>query len=100
MNAVPEKNAKPVASAADAVARINPKLIEKVGIELEALLGSARLTVGELTSLSAGAVVPLDTALNQSVELRLNDMVVARGEVVAVGDQFGVRLSEIAQWPG
>ncbi len=42
-------------------------------------------------------MVTLDAPLNQAVELRLNGTVIAHGELVAVGDKFGVRLSEIAE---
>ena len=77
--------------------KINPKLIETVGVTLEAYLGEARMTVAELTALKDNSVVPLDAALNQSVELRLNGVAVARGELVAVDDSFAVRLTEIAR---
>ena len=77
--------------------KINSKLIENVGVTLEAYVGNARTTVGELSSLKENAVVPLDAALNQSVELRLNGVPVARGELVAVGEKFGVRLTELSK---
>jgi flagellar motor switch protein FliN/FliY len=77
--------------------QINPKLIETVSVTLEAYLGEARMTVAELTSLKDSSVVPLDAALNQAVELRLNGVPVARGELVAVGDSFAVRLTEISK---
>jgi flagellar motor switch protein FliN/FliY len=57
------------------------------------------MTVGALTALKPGAVVPLEAALNRPVELRLGEAIVARGELVAVDDKFGVRLTEIAAWP-
>ncbi len=81
------------------VPRISPTLIDSVAVELDAMLGKARMTVGALTALKPGAVVPLDAALNRQVELRLGEVTVARGELVAVDDRFGVRLTEIAQWP-
>lgn len=77
--------------------RIDAKLIENVGVTLEAYLGDARMTVAELTNLKETEVIPLDAALNQSVELRLNGVPVARGELVAVGEKFGVRLIEMAK---
>lgn len=80
-------------------ARVSARLIESVTVKLEAHLGRVAMTVGELTALDAGAVVTLDTPLNQQVELRLNGVAVAHGELVAVGEQFGVRLREIVQWP-
>lgn len=78
---------------------ISSKLVDKVGVRLEAFVGSADMTIGEMTALSAGSVVVLDEQLNSVVELRLNGTPVARGELVAVGDRFGVRITEIAQWP-
>lgn len=80
-------------------ARISSKLIDNVAVELEAFLGTAPMTVAELTSLASGTVVALDAQLNAPVELRLNGMPVARGELVAVGEKFGIRLTEITQWP-
>ena len=79
------------------LARINPKLVETVSVTLEAYLGEARMTIADLTALKDDSVVPLDAALSQAVELRLNGVAVARGELVAVGDSFAVRLTEIAK---
>ena len=79
--------------------KVSARLIENVGVELEAFLGSAGMTVAELTALTPGAVVSLDAQLNAAVELKLNGVAVARGELVAVGEKFGVRLTEIVQWP-
>jgi flagellar motor switch protein FliN/FliY len=78
-------------------AGINPKLIDTVSVSLDAFLGEARMTVAELTALKEGSVVPLEGALAQEVELRLNGVAVARGELVTVGDKFAVRLLEISK---
>ena len=97
-----EPESKTSASAAQSktsglLGQINPKLIETVSVTLEAYLGEARMTVADLTALKNDSVVPLDAALNQAVELRLNGVAVARGELVAVGESFAVRLTEIAK---
>jgi flagellar motor switch protein FliN/FliY len=99
---VTEPNSKTSPAAAPAkgdspLAGINPRLIEAVSVTLEAYLGEARMTVADLTQLSDQSVVPLDAALNQAVELRLNGVAVARGELVAVGDSFAVRLTEVSK---
>lgn len=86
-------------ASADQPRGVSAKIIENVAVELEALLGTARLTVAELSALQPGDAVTLATALNEAVELRLGSAIVARGELVAVGEKFGVRLTEIAQWP-
>lgn len=88
----------PDSGQASAAARtLAARLIENVEVELEAFVGQARMTVAELGALVANSVVTLDAPLNQAVELRLNGDAIARGELVAVGDKFGVRLSEIAE---
>ena len=78
-------------------AGINPDLIAGVEVRLEAYLGSARMTVAELTALSAGETVALDASLNRDVEIRLNGVAVARGELVSVDGKFGVRILEISK---
>jgi flagellar motor switch protein FliN len=88
---------KPLDPAAGAARTLAERMIDHVEVELEAFVGSARLTVGELGALKPDAAITLDAALNRSVELRLNGAVVARGELVAVGDNFGVRLTEITE---
>ena len=73
------------------------RMIDDVEVEIEAFVGAARMSVADLGALKAQSVVELDAPLNQAVELRLNGIVIAQGELVAVGDKFGVRLSEIAE---
>ena len=75
--------------------RVDQSVIAGVEVVLEARLGSARMSVGELMKLTAGDCVPLDAALNQDVELSLNGKTIARGELVTVGEKFGVRIVEI-----
>ena len=82
--------------AVDPAKGIKSHLIDNVGVRLEAYLGGAPMTVGELAALAAGSVVPLDASLAQSVELRLNGVAVAKGELVSVGDKFAVRLIEVS----
>jgi flagellar motor switch protein FliN/FliY len=99
---VTDQTIKPGAAAASATAqnapvrRINTKLIDAVEVTLDGFLGSASMTVAELSALREGGVITLDAALNAPVELRLNGVAVARGELVAVGDRFAVRLTEIS----
>ncbi len=66
-------------------------------VVLNAALGQADLSVQEILALKTGSVVELDTKLNGLVELWLNGSQVARGEIVAVDGNFGVRIVEIAQ---
>ena len=74
---------------------INSDLLRDVRVAIEARLGRTELTVAQLTALKAGSVVTLDTSLADHVELYLNGALVARGEIVAVGDVYGVRITDI-----
>lgn len=75
---------------------IDPSIIDNVPVLLNAYLGSRELTVAELMALKDGAVIELDASLNHDAELRLGDKIIARGEIVAVGDKFGIRISQIS----
>ncbi len=70
-------------------------LVEHVKVRMTVVLGAAELPLGKLFSLTAGEVVSLDRDVDAPVDVRLHDKLVARGHIVAVGDRFGVRISEI-----
>ena len=72
-------------------------LIDTVEVTLEAFLGRCRLKISDVRALSANSVITLDASLGAAVELRLNGAVVGRGELVTVGDKFGVRLVEVGK---
>lgn len=74
---------------------VNRDVLRGVPVSLEAKLGNAAMTVDALLDLKAGSVVTLDANLSDFIDLNLNGNLVARGEIVAVGDQFGVRITEI-----
>lgn len=76
--------------------RLDESIVNDVLITLDAFLGSAKMPVSELLVLEDGAVVTLDASLNHRADLRLNGKTIARGEIVAVGDKFGVRITEIS----
>jgi flagellar motor switch protein FliN/FliY len=77
--------------------RIDASIIDNVDVTLESFLGQTTLTIAELHALQPGATLELSTPLNGLVELRLNGKTVACGELVAVGENFGVRITAIAR---
>jgi len=72
----------------------NLAVIAAVALEIVVVLGRARLNVNELLQLRTGSVVELGPA-GGLVEVLANGTLVARGEVVVVGDDLGVRITEI-----
>lgn len=70
-------------------------LLRDVEMEVTAELGRTRMTVRELLSLTPGAVVELDRAAGSPADLLVNGTLIARGEVVVVDEDFGIRITEI-----
>jgi flagellar motor switch protein FliN/FliY len=73
------------------------RLVRDVQVQLTASVGALRLSVGELLALKESAVLPLDKATSDPVDLFLDGKLVARGELMAAGDQFAVRITEIGE---
>lgn len=76
--------------------RIGNDLLRNVRVSLEVRLGETSMTLEEVMALKAGAVVTLETGLADHVDVYLNGSVVARGEIVAVGDKFGLKIIDVA----
>lgn len=100
---MPTKNPATITPGPDAdqasppLVSLSSPIFKEVNVSLQALLGEMSMSVGDLLGLKAGAVVELQAGLNDLIELRLNQSIVARGEIVAVGDKFGVRIVEVAE---
>lgn len=78
---------------------LNPRnmdLIKHVKVALTVEIGSAELTVDQFFSLKAGDVVTLNELVNEPAALRVDGKCVGRGQLVAVGDNFGLQLTEIS----
>jgi flagellar motor switch protein FliN/FliY len=71
------------------------EMLRDVEMEVTAELGRTRMTVRELLSLSPGAVVELDRLAGSPSDLLVNGTLIARGEVVVVDEEFGLRITEI-----
>jgi flagellar motor switch protein FliN/FliY len=78
-----------------AVARGGLDMLHDVEMEVSAELGRTRMSVRELLSLTPGAIVELDRAAGSPADLLVNGRLIARGEVVVVDENFGIRITEI-----
>lgn len=90
----PAAPSAPVASMAPDTAR-SLSLLRNVEMNVTAELGRARMTVADLLSLSTGSVVELDRVAGSPIDLLVNGTLIARGEVVVIDEEFGVRITEI-----
>jgi flagellar motor switch protein FliN len=69
--------------------------LSAVPVELSVEIGRARMSVGETLELREGSVVTLDRMAGEPVDLLVNGTPIARGEVVVIDEQFGLRLTQV-----
>ena len=62
---------------------------------VKVMAGEANASIAELLSLTEGSVLPLDRAVDAPFDVVLDGVVLARGQLVAVGEQFGLRIVEV-----
>ena len=70
--------------------------ILEIPLEIHIELGRRRMRINELLNLGAGSVLELDTPAGAPLAIYANDILVAHGEAVIVGERYGVRITEIA----
>ncbi len=75
-------------------------LVMDIGVELTVELGRTRMPIRDVLALGPGALVALDTLAGEPVNLRVNGTLIARGDVVVVDGNYGVRVIELVQPPG
>jgi flagellar motor switch protein FliN/FliY len=84
------------ASAAGAIAGdADLTRLTDVMVELTVEVGRTHMSLGETMSLGQGSVVTLDRLADKPVDLLVNGRPIARGEVVVIDEQFGLRITEV-----
>jgi len=66
-----------------------------VPVQVSAVLGRAKMDVGDLLKLGPGTVLELDRKVGEAIDIYVNNRLVARGEVVLVEDKLGVTMTEV-----
>jgi flagellar motor switch protein FliN len=82
-------------AAAGAGQEININLILDVAVTVTLEVGRARLQVRDLLQLAPGAIVELDRLASEPLDVLVNGVRIARGEVVVVNEKFGIRLTDV-----
>jgi flagellar motor switch protein FliN/FliY len=70
--------------------------LQNVPVELAIEIGRTRMTIGDALALGLGSVVTVGRLAGDPVDLLVNGRVIARGEVVAIEEELGLRITEIA----
>jgi flagellar motor switch protein FliN/FliY len=69
--------------------------LHNVPVELAVEIGRTTMTIGETLALGPGSIVALNRLAGEPVDLLVNGRPIARGEVVVVDEEFGLRVTEI-----
>lgn len=85
---------------AEGVQKSGVDLIMDVNVQVYVELGRSTMQVREVLGLGPGSVVELDKHAGEPVEVVVNNKTVARGEVVVIDENFGVRITEIVNSKG
>jgi flagellar motor switch protein FliN/FliY len=97
MNMTPgELTGQPTAAPAD-LAMADPGLgaFGAITVRLAIEVGGVRMKLADMLKLAAGQVHVLDRRVDQPVDVLVSERLVARGEIVSVGEKFGVRITEV-----
>jgi flagellar motor switch protein FliN len=70
-------------------------LVQDVKVRLTMSVGGAQVSIGELYALKEGSVLKLDKETGDPVDIFLDAKLVARGELMAAGEHFAIRITEI-----
>lgn len=85
----------PVGSDSGEEETINQEMLLKVPLELSVEVGRTKKLVKEILELTQGSLVVLDKMAGEQVDLYVNGQCIAKGDIVVVEDNFGIRITEI-----
>ena len=89
-----EDKAKTVDKNSAAVS--NLRLLENIEVKLTVEVGNTEVKIKDLLRLNEGSVIELDRLAGDALDILANGTKIAKGEVVMVGEKFGIRFTEVA----
>lgn len=69
-------------------------VIERIKVDISVVIGATQMPIRQLLKMGRGAVIDLDARHDEPVWIYANDELIARGEIVLLGDKIGVSISE------
>lgn len=71
------------------------RALENIEVEMSVEVGRTEISISDLLRLNEGSVVELDRLAGEPLDILVNGTMIAKGEVVMVGERFGIRFSDI-----
>jgi flagellar motor switch protein FliN/FliY len=84
---------EPIAAGAQSDADL--ARLHAVPVELAVEIGRTRMTIGDTLGLGPGSIITLNRMAGEPVDLLVNGRPIARGEVVVIDEEFGLRVTEV-----
>ena len=75
----------------------NLRVLENIDVQMTVEVGRSETTIRDLLRLSEGSVLELDRLAGDPLDILINGTMIAKGEVVMVGERFGIRFGEIIE---
>ena len=91
------ENQKAMGGVEKTVGIENLKVLENIDVEMTVEVGRTEITIRDLLRLNEGSVVELDRLAGDPLDILVNNTKIAKGEVVMIGERFGVRFGEIVE---
>jgi len=94
---MPEEAQMPAAGAeaSSPASAENLRVLENIDVMLSVEVGNTELKIRDLLRLNEGSVIELDRLAGDPLDIMVNGTMIAKGEIVMVGERFGVRFTEI-----
>jgi flagellar motor switch protein FliN/FliY len=73
----------------------NIGILSDVKVNVSVRLGQTHMTIAEILKLGEGSVIELDSLAGDPVDILVNNKVIAKGEVIVIDENFGIRITEI-----
>ena len=73
----------------------NLRVLENIEVQMTVEVGKTEIRIRDLLRLNEGSVVELDRLAGDPLDILVNGTMIAKGEIVMVGERFGVRFTEI-----
>lgn len=88
---LPQLEKTPIQSSSES----NLELLQDIPLTVTVEIGRAKMLVKDVLKLAVGAVVELDKLAGEPVDILVNGKIIAKGEVIAVNENYGIRITEI-----
>jgi flagellar motor switch protein FliN/FliY len=75
--------------------KFNQDIFGNIPVNVTVVLGESSVNLQKVLQLSKGDVVEMDRSIGENVDLMVNGQLVAQGEIVAVGDHYGVKVNKV-----